>query len=115
MEALGRHLLLELYDCDAIILNDITAVEDIMIAAAEKAEGTILKSTFHQFEPQGVTGIIAIAESHLSIHTWPEYNYAAVDIFTCGKRVNPDKACNHIIEKLKAQKQMLIEVKRGVI
>ena len=84
MDALGRHLLLELNDCNREVLDDLDYIRQAMRGAAEQAGATIVGESFHKFDPIGVTGIVAIAESHLCIHTWPEYGYAAADVFTCG-------------------------------
>ena len=89
MKALGKHLLLELNDCDPKLLNDIGLIREIMLAAANESGATVLGESFHQFSPQGVSGVILIAESHLSVHTWPEHGYAGADILTCGTRVKP--------------------------
>jgi len=80
---LGRHLLLELYDCDRNSLNQVEYVEEALLQAAMAANATIIESKFHQFNPYGISGVVVIAESHLTIHTWPEHAYAAVDVFTC--------------------------------
>jgi S-adenosylmethionine decarboxylase proenzyme len=84
MNITGRHLLIELHDCDHAALAASAAVERAMLAAATRARATVLGHHFHQFAPHGVSGVVIIAESHISIHTWPEHAYAAVDIFTCG-------------------------------
>lgn len=115
MYALGRHILLELNDCNKEVLNDIDQLRNILVAAASEIGATVLGESFHRFQPQGVSGVVVIAESHVSIHTWPEHGYAAVDIFTCGNRVEPDKAIDSIIKELKAKSPALIEVKRGII
>ena len=85
MDTLGRHLLAEYRGCDAAILNDEAQIEALMQAAAKAAGATVLLTAFRRFEPHGVTGVVVVSESHLSIHTWPEANYAAVDVFTCGE------------------------------
>lgn len=113
MNALGTHVLLELRDCDPLQLDNLTLVRDTLLEAAEEVGATILSDNFHQFSPQGVTGIIAIAESHISIHTWPEHRYAAVDIFTCGTRFHPIRAAEIIIEKLQSKDPEIVEVERG--
>ena len=87
MNALGKHLLLELNDCDKEVLNDLSFLKGILLAAATEAGATVLGESFHHFNPQGVSGVVVITESHLLIHTWPEYGYAAADIFTCGDSV----------------------------
>ena len=84
-----------------------------MVAAAVDCGATVLGESFHPFQPQGVSGVVVIAESHLSIHTWPEYGYAAVDIFTCGTSVQPEKAAEVLIEKLGAKDHTLTEIQRG--
>ena len=113
--ALGTHLLLDLKDCKSELLDDIEFIRQAMIAAADEAGATIVGETFHKFSPVGVTGIIAIAESHLCIHTWPEYGYAAVDIFTCGEEFEPYKAADLLIESLHCEGPVVTEIKRGVI
>ena len=113
MEALGRHILLELRDCNAEKLNDLPFLRDTMVHAAEKTGATVIGEIFHQFNPQGVTGVIAIAESHLCVHTWPEHSYAAVDIFTCGEGFEPREAARMIIEAVESSDPELTEVIRG--
>ena len=115
MKALGKHLLLELNDCDPKLLNDINFIREIMLAAANESGATVLGESFHQFSPQGVSGVILIAESHLSVHTWPEHGYAGADIFTCGTRVKPEKAAAVIIERLKPRTHAIILMDRGII
>ena len=115
MEALGRHVLLELRDCSPEKLNDLPFVRRTMISAAEETGATVIGEIFHQFSPQGVTGVVAIAESHLCIHTWPEYGYAAADIFTCGEAFDPSEAAQLIIERLESSSPEISEVTRGVL
>jgi S-adenosylmethionine decarboxylase len=115
LNALGRHLLVELHDCDKEALNDLGLIRDVMVKAAIDCGAVVLGESFHRFSPQGVSGVVIIAESHLSIHTWPEYGYAAVDIFTCGTFVNPEKAAEVIIEKLGSKNHSVMEIPRGVL
>jgi len=115
LNALGRHLLVELYDCDKEALNDLGLLRDVMVKAAIDCGAVVLGESFHRFSPQGVSGVVIIAESHLSIHTWPEYGYAAVDIFTCGTFVNPEKAAEVLIEKLGSKNHSVMEIPRGVL
>jgi S-adenosylmethionine decarboxylase len=115
LNALGRHLLVELMDCDREVLNDLDLLRDAMLTAAIKCGAVILGDSFHRFSPQGVSGVVVIAESHLSVHTWPEYGYAAVDVFTCGTTVNPQIAAEVLIEKLGSRNHSLTEIKRGVL
>lgn len=115
MNALGTHLLLDLKDCNPQLLDDISYIKQAMIGAADEAGATIVGENFHKFDPMGVTGIIAIAESHLCIHTWPEYGYAAVDIFTCGQGFKPQKAADLLIERLQCMQPSITEIQRGLI
>lgn len=115
MNALGRHLLVELYDCDKEALNDVSYLRQAMLDAAIECGAVVLGDSFHRFSPQGVSGVVIIAESHLSIHTWPEYGYAAVDVFTCGTTVQPDKAAKVLIEKLASGNHSIVEIPRGVL
>ncbi|WP_227766186.1 adenosylmethionine decarboxylase [Zhaonella formicivorans] len=115
MSALGRHVLAEIYGCDFDILNDIKKVEEIMVNAALEAGAEVREFVFHKFSPQGVSGVVVISESHLAIHTWPELGYAAVDVFTCGERVNPWDACKYLTEKFNAKQVEATEVERGTI
>ncbi|MGI6574442.1 MAG: adenosylmethionine decarboxylase, partial [bacterium] len=96
MNALGRQLILEFYDCASDVLNDLKEVERIMVNAALKAGAEVREVAFHKFSPQGVSGVVIISESHLSIHTWPENGYAAIDVFTCGDRVDPWDAYDYL-------------------
>ena len=115
MNALGKQLLLELKGCDKEVLNDLGFLKSALLAAASECGATALGDSFHQFNPQGVSGVVVIAESHLFIHTWPEYGYAAVDIFTCGNSVQPEKAAELLIEKLGASSHSIIEMQRGIL
>ncbi len=114
MNALGTHLLLDLKDCDKEVLNNLNFLQDSLLAAASEAGATVLGESFHHFHPQGVSGVVIIAESHLFIHTWPEHGYAAVDIFTCGDSTQPKKAARFLIEKLQAEGHSLMELQRGI-
>ena len=91
MKPLGQHLLLDLFDCDAKMISSLQGVKASMLEAAERAQATVVQLVFHEFSPFGISGVgLAIAESHLAIHTWPEHRYAAVDIFTCGDVLEPE-------------------------
>ena len=115
MNALGTHLLFDLKECNPQLLDDIQYIQQAMTGAATEAGATIVAENFHKFDPFGVTGIVAIAESHLCIHTWPEHSYAAVDIFTCGRGFKPDKAAGLIIQRLQCVQPRITEFQRGVI
>jgi S-adenosylmethionine decarboxylase len=114
MNALGRQLILEFYDCASDVLNDLKEVERIMVNAALKAGAEVREVAFHKFSPQGVSGVVIISESHLSIHTWPENGYAAIDVFTCGDRVDPWDAYDYLQEELQANNVSATEVRRGI-
>ena len=107
--------MLDLKECNPDLLNDLSYIKQAMISAAREAGATIVGEKFHKFDPLGVTGIIAIAESHLCIHTWPEHAYAAVDIFTCGRRFKPDRAAELVIDSLQCGQPRITEIQRGVI
>ncbi|WP_066636232.1 adenosylmethionine decarboxylase [Desulfolucanica intricata] len=114
MKPLGRHVLAEIYGCDFDILNDISKVEEIMVNAALEAGAEVREFVFHKFSPQGVSGVVVISESHLAIHTWPELGYAAVDVFTCGDKVDPWDACNYLTNCFNAKQMTAKEAKRGI-
>lgn len=113
MNTLGRHLLAEYSGCDAAVLNDLKQVEALMCAAARAAQTTVVASVFHPFAPQGVSGVVVIEESHLSIHTWPEHGYAAIDFYTCGEAA-PELAHEFLREALGATHAELMLVDRGM-
>ncbi|MBI5368329.1 MAG: adenosylmethionine decarboxylase [Planctomycetes bacterium] len=115
MKALGRHLIVEYYDCEPGILNDVALIHGIMQGAAKVSGATIVQEAYHHFSPHGVSGVEVIAESHMSIHTWPEYGYAAVDLFTCGEELLPDAAFEYLREHLEAKSVTVLELKSGVL
>ncbi len=114
MEGLGTHLIAELFNCNEFHINDVKKVEEVMMAAAELSSATIIKPFFHKFSPYGISGVIIIAESHFTIHTWPEYGYAAVDIFTCGD-LNYQAALDHIKNELEAERCSIFQFQRGIL
>lgn len=111
--ALGHHLLVEFYNCTPERLDDVAGVEQHMNQAARACGATIVQSNFHRFEPQGVSGVVVISESHLAIHTWPEYGYASVDLFTCGNTVDPLVAYEYLRTAFEAQGAEIQMLKRG--
>ncbi len=113
MFALGRHIIAELYNCDLEKINDVSFVEKGMLEAAEIAGATVINSTFHHFSPFGVSGVIVIQESHFSIHCWPEFGFASVDIYTCGDTVDPWKAYEYLKSKFCASHGSTMELNRG--
>ncbi len=115
MDALGKHVLLELKDCDRELLNDLDRLRVLLREAAVVCGAEILGDSFHRFSPQGVSGVVVIAESHMSVHTWPEFGYAAVDIFTCGTRVKPHIAADILVKKLGSKNHVVLEIQRGIL
>ena len=115
MNALGRHLLLELKNCNREVLNDLDFLKNCLCETAEQIGATVVNEAFHRFSPHGVSGVVVIAESHLCIHTWPEYGYAAVDVFTCGNSVEPRQAVDLLVEKLEAKDSSFVELERGML
>jgi S-adenosylmethionine decarboxylase proenzyme len=115
LKALGTHILVEFYNANPTTLNQTDKIGDLMNQAAELAGATIVSSNFHHFSPHGVSGVVIIAESHLTIHTWPEYGYAAVDLFTCGDTVDPWIAFDFLKNELECEHQSAIELKRGQV
>jgi spermidine synthase len=113
MDALGRHILVEYMNCEPEALNDVPRIESSMVEAATRAGATVINSDFHHFSPYGVSGVVIIEESHLAIHTWPEYQYAAVDLFTCGDEVDPWIAFDHVKEALESKNYSVLELHRG--
>jgi len=109
----GTHCILELYGCPSDLLNDVLCVRAAVEEASRRSMSTLLKLSSHQFQPQGVTAIALLAESHISIHTWPEHGYAAVDVFTCGENADPRRACLYVAERLAAREYELTVLSRG--
>ena len=109
----SKHYLLELYRCDYEKLNDESFLRCTLNNAAKLANAKVLNLVSNKFEPQGVTAIALLAESHLSIHTWPESYYSAIDIFTCGQNMKPKLACKYLIEALMAEEHLLRVIDRN--
>ena len=110
---LSKHLILELYKCDYEKLNDESFLRCSLNKAAKLANATVLNLISNKFEPQGVTAIALLSESHISIHTWPESYYSAVDIFTCGHNMLPELASQYLIDTLKAEEHSLRIIERN--
>ena len=115
MNHLGDHLLIELYDCDTNTINDVIKIEELLLEAVKISGATTLNSIFHKFSPHGVSGVVVISESHFSIHTWPEYGYCALDIFTCGNEIKSHLALEYLKKELRAGNISVTEVKRGIL
>lgn len=114
MEALGRQILVEFYDCDSDSINNVMFIESTLLEAARASGATVISHNFHKFSPHGVSGVVVIAESHIAIHSWPEYNYAAVDIFTCGDTIDPWVIQEHLKEAFESNNTSSMEMKRGM-
>jgi len=113
--ALGKHMLLEFYGCDYERLNDESYISNIMNEAARISKATILDSSFHRFQPQGVSGMVLIAESHISIHTWPEHLYAAIDLFSCSENLLMNQAKAYLRRALDAKTVEANSFYRGIV
>lgn len=108
----GVHLLIECLGCDRAVLDDALALEQALRAAADAIGATVVGAMFHRFAPQGVTGVLLLAESHVSVHSWPEQGYAAVDLFTCGAR-DPAGAVPALVRAVRAERVSVMRVERG--
>ncbi len=115
MDSLGRHILVEFYHCSQDVLNNVQQVREMMLEATHRSGATMVTENFHHFSPYGVSGVVVIAESHLTIHTWPEYSYAAVDLFTCGETVDPWVAFDILKKGLECQETQYNELRRGIL
>ncbi|HHT9129373.1 MAG TPA: adenosylmethionine decarboxylase [Candidatus Brocadiaceae bacterium] len=113
MNTLGRHVILEMWGCGKAIIDNADSVKEILIKATEAIKATLVDVVCHRFSPYGVTGVAILAESHISVHTWPEYGYAAVDIFICGNTINPMNAASYMISGFHAKETSTLELKRG--
>ncbi len=113
MDALGRHLLVECDGCDPAALANLDLITKAMLQAAEEGGATIVTHSFHHFAPGGISGAVIISESHLTIHTWPEHAYAAVDLFTCSPGVDEDRVLAVLQAALKAERMTRLLVQRG--
>ena len=111
---LGWHIIAEFEQCSRSSIDDIEYVEKHLNESAKIAGATIVKSVFHKFAPQGVSGVVVIEESHFAIHTWPEHNYAAVDMFTCSEDMDYDKALVYLKEKFGCEALKHQVIKRGL-
>jgi S-adenosylmethionine decarboxylase len=104
-----------LYDCDAELINDARGVEDTLVEAVRISGAKIVQSVVHQFNPHGISGVVVIEESHFSVHTWPEYGYCALDIFTCGDEIDYYSALQYLKEEFQAKNLSVTEMKRGML
>jgi len=113
LKPLGRHMLLELYECPKNILDNIPRIESILLDVVQRSGATFVSKSFHHFSPHGVSGVVVISESHITIHTWPEHNYAAVDVFTCDAKIDYQLVEKLLVENFQAKKHQQQTIKRG--
>lgn len=115
VQSLGNHLIVELYECNSVIINRKRDVEKALQDAVKISGARMVQSVIHEFNPHGISGVIVIEESHFSVHTWPEYGYCALDIFTCGDEIDYHSALNYLKEKFQAANMSVNEIKRGIL
>ncbi|WP_074033414.1 adenosylmethionine decarboxylase [Exiguobacterium sp. AT1b] len=114
MDTMGRHIITELWECNPDKLNDIDYIERLFVDAALRSGAEVREVAFHKFAPHGVSGVVIISESHLTIHSFPEHGYASVDVFTCGDRIDPATASQYIAEGLDAKVREDVKLERGM-
>ncbi|WP_017328029.1 adenosylmethionine decarboxylase [Synechococcus sp. PCC 7336] len=114
MAIAGIHCILDLYGCPPDLLNDLAFVKQTLKEAVARSQATLIRDINHQFEPCGITAIALLAESHLSVHTWPEEGYVAIDAFTCGTSAQPDAACQYLICAFKASSHSYQSIARHI-
>ena len=114
MDTAGRHVIAELWGCNKDSLNDVSGIERMMVKAALECGAEVREVAFHKFAPQGVSGVVIISESHLTIHSFPEHGYASIDVYTCGDRIDPNVACDYITRALGATRRESVELPRGI-
>ncbi|MGL4523407.1 MAG: adenosylmethionine decarboxylase [Bacilli bacterium] len=114
MDTMGRHVIAELWGCDFDKLNDMNYIERTFVDAALKSGAEVREVAFHKFAPQGVSGVVIISESHLTIHSFPEHGYASIDVYTCGDILDPNVAADYIADALGATTRENIELPRGL-
>jgi S-adenosylmethionine decarboxylase proenzyme len=113
VDTFARHLLVDLHGCDRALLDDRAAIATLLRQAAEAAGARPVAEVFHPYAPQGVAGVLVIEESHFSVHTWPEYGYAALDFYTCGDCA-PERAAEEVATALRAERVEILVVHRGL-
>jgi S-adenosylmethionine decarboxylase proenzyme len=113
MAALARHVLAEYYGCEPGLLDDPARLQPLLEAAVRAAKAVVIKTQLHHFSPQGVSGVVILAESHLAVHTWPEHGYAAVEIFTCGDHTDPAAGHRYLLQHLKPAHHTVQVLERG--
>ena len=111
----GSHFIVELYGCPERLIDDLDHVVRSVREAVVQSNSTLLQDVSHRFHPQGVTAIALLAESHISVHTWPEHGYVAADAFTCGDTASPEKACEYFVGAFQAERHLLRKIERGPV
>ena len=111
---IGHHYIVEASGCDPKVIGSVEKVQQILVRAAVIAGANVWSISFSKFPPMGVSGVVVISESHISTHTWPEMGYAALDIYTCGAKVRPDKAVIYAVEAFGAETSHITEITRGI-
>ncbi len=114
MNTIGHHYIVEASGCSPDVIGKVESVEQILVRAAEVAGVQVWSISFHRFSPNGVSGVVVISESHLALHTWPEYGYVALDIFTCGDDAKPETAVEYALKEFGASTAHITEVTRGL-
>lgn len=112
--SIGHHYIVEASECDPKIISSVEKVQQILVKTAEIAQAKVWSISINRFPPNGVSGVIVISESHISIHTWPEFGYGALDFYTCGSEVDPEKAVIYAVEAFGASTSHITEITRGI-
>jgi S-adenosylmethionine decarboxylase len=115
VQSLGNHLIIELYECHSETINDVQSVEEKLVEAVNISGANVVQSVIHKFNPHGISGVVVIEESHFSVHTWPEYGYCALDIFTCGDEIDCHSALQYLKKEFQAKHLSVTEMKRGML
>jgi len=113
-ESIGHHYIVEASGCDPKVISSIEKVQQILVKAAEISGAKVWAISFSKFPPKGVSGVVVISKSHISTHTWPEYGYGAMDFYTCGDSVDPEKGLNYAVEAFGASSSHITEITRGL-
>lgn len=113
-KSLGNHMFVDLYGCDSTVINSPNTLMELVLRAVEKSGATILSTNLRQFDPQGVSGVILISESHMAFHSWPEHGVICLDYFTCGSSIDPHVAIEFIVEELKPNRIAFSNKQRGL-
>lgn len=111
--SVGRHLLAELHDCDPDRLRYVDDLREVLLDAADRSSATVVGLAFHQFRPEGASGVLLIAESHVAIHSWPEHAYLAMDVFTCGEEMDAELVIELVKEGVDADRVQVRALERG--